>query len=58
LHDYLLTGAPAAPAPGPVQQQDLAPPAPVLAPPAAAPAAPPRPSAMPFSSPAPTQLMR
>ena len=62
LHDYLLTGAPAAPAPGPVQRQDLAPPAPVLAPPApvlAPPAAaPPRPSAMPFSSPAPTPLMR
>lgn len=66
LHDYLLTGAPVAPTPGPVQQQDLAPPtavlappAPVLAPPAAAaPAVPPRPSAMPFSSPAPTPLMR
>ncbi|MDR3660500.1 MAG: hypothetical protein P4L86_08885, partial [Mycobacterium sp.] len=33
LHDYRLTGAPAAPGPGPVQQQDLAPPTPVLAPP-------------------------
>jgi hypothetical protein len=65
LHDYLLTGAPAAPGPGPVQQQDLAPPTPVLAPPTpvlapppVAPAAPPRPSAVPFSSPAPTPLMR
>jgi hypothetical protein len=58
LHDYLLTGAPAAAAPGPVQQQDLAPPTPVLTPPATAPVAPSRPSAMPFSSPAPTPLMR
>lgn len=57
LHDYLLTGAPAAPAPAPVQQQELAPPTAVLtpvAPPISAPPA--RPAAVPFSSPAPIPL--
>ena len=55
LHAYLQTTAPAAPVPGRVEQQDLAPPTPVLAPP---PTAPSRPAAVPFSSPAPTPLMR
>jgi len=53
LHDYLQTAAPAAPVPGRVEQQDLAPPTPVLAPPPAAPIAPSRPAAVPFSSPTP-----
>ncbi len=57
LRDYLQTTAPAAPPPGPVEQEDLTPPTPALTlPPAgpAGPAAPPRPSAVPFFSPAPT----
>ena len=72
LRDYLQTTAPVAPAPGPVEQQNLAPPglpsqpAPLAPPEAAAP--PPRapvlapppvpavPSAVPFSSPGPTTL--
>ena len=67
LRDYLQTTAPAAPEAGPVEQQELAPPATDMAPPSLPPAEPgsepepaePQfPSAVPFSSPAPTQLMR
>jgi hypothetical protein len=54
LRDYLQTTAPAAPEPGPVERQDLAAPAEVPPPSAA----PPLPSAVPFSSPAPTPLVR
>jgi hypothetical protein len=55
LHDFLLTGTPAAPGPAPVEQQNLAPPAPE---PTLVPVAPPRPAATPFASPAPTPLGR
>ena len=49
LRDYLQTTAPAAPEPGPVDRQELAPPAPETV-------APSYPSATPFSSPAPSFL--
>ncbi|CAH2600640.1 conserved protein of unknown function [Rhodovastum atsumiense] len=71
MRDYLQTTAPSAPEPGPVEQQDLGSPgtstpapAPTLAPtltpppPAAAPAGRTAPSAVPFTSPAPTNLLR
>jgi len=56
LHDYLQTTAPAAPPPGPVEQQDLTSPANPNPAQEAAPPVPPLPSAVPFSSPSPTPL--
>lgn len=58
LRDDLQTTAPAAPPPGPVDQENLTPPSPELPLPPAEPTAPPRPSAVPFYRPAPTQLGR
>lgn len=56
LHDYLQTTAPAAPEAGPVERQDLAPPAADPAAPADAFGAPPGGAAVPFSSPGPVPL--
>jgi hypothetical protein len=63
LRDYLESGQPGAPpTPGPVEQQDLPPPASVppstLAPTLAPAPAPARPAAVPFAVPGPTPLGR